>query len=67
MEHTRQVAFETVLRACGFGSLAIFCMMIGLSFEPCAAFQAGGPTAGESQSRCGEPVDESLPSEAQVP
>jgi hypothetical protein len=42
MEHMRRVAFETVLRACGFGSLAIFCIMIGLSFEPRAAFQAGG-------------------------
>ena len=42
MEHMREVAFETVLRACGFGSLAIFCVMIGLSFEPRAAFQAGG-------------------------
>ena len=42
MEHMREVAFGTVLRACGFGSLAIFCVMIGLSFEPRAAFQAGG-------------------------
>ena len=42
MEHMREVAFATVLRACGFGSLAIFCVMIGLSFEPHAAFQAGG-------------------------
>ena len=42
MEHMRQIAYETVLRACGFGSLAIFCVMIGLSFEPRAAFQAGG-------------------------
>ena len=42
MEHMRQAAFATVLRACGFGSLAIFCVMIGLSFEPRAAFQAGG-------------------------
>ena len=42
MEHMRRVAFETVLRACGFASLAIFCVMIGLSFEPRAAFQAGG-------------------------
>ena len=42
MEHMREVAFATVLRACGFGSLAIFCVMIGLSFEPRAAFQAGG-------------------------
>ncbi len=42
MEHMRRIAFETVLRAVGFGSLAIFCVMIGLSFEPRAAFQAGG-------------------------
>ncbi len=42
MEHMREVAFATVLRACSFGSLAIFCVMIGLSFEPRAAFQAGG-------------------------
>ena len=42
MEHMRRIAFETVLRACGFGSFAIFCVMIGLSFEPRAAFQAGG-------------------------
>ena len=38
----RRIAFETVLRACGFGSLAIFCVMIGLSFEPRVAFQTGG-------------------------
>ena len=42
MEHMRRIAFETVLRACGFASLAIFCVMIGLSFHPRAAFQAGG-------------------------
>jgi hypothetical protein len=42
MELMRRIAFETVLRACGFGSLAIFCVMIGLSFEPRMAFQAGG-------------------------
>ena len=42
MEHMRRIAFETVLRACGFGSLAIFCVMIGLSFQPRSAFQAGG-------------------------
>ena len=42
MDHMRRVAFETALRACGFASLAIFCVMIGLSFEPRAAFQAGG-------------------------
>jgi hypothetical protein len=42
MDDMRRIAFETVLRACGFGSLAIFCFMIGLSFEPRVAFQAGG-------------------------
>ena len=42
MEHMRRVAFETVLRACGFGMLAIFCVMIGLSFSPRVAFQYGG-------------------------
>jgi type IV secretory pathway VirB3-like protein len=42
MEHMRRVAFETVLRACGFGALAIFCVMIGMSFNPRLAFQAGG-------------------------
>ena len=42
MEHMREVAYATVLRACGFGSLAIFCVMIGLSFSPRSAFQAGG-------------------------
>jgi hypothetical protein len=38
----RRIAYETVLRACGFGSLAIFCVMVGMSFNPRAAFQAGG-------------------------
>lgn len=38
----RHVAYETVLRACGFGSLAIFCVMVGMSFMPRLAFQAGG-------------------------
>jgi hypothetical protein len=42
MEHMRRIAFGTVLRACGFGSLAIFCIMIGLSFQPRTAFLAGG-------------------------
>jgi hypothetical protein len=42
MELMRQIAFETVQRACGFGSLAIFCVMIGMSFDPRLAFQAGG-------------------------
>ena len=42
MEAMRQVAFATVMRACGFGSLAIFCFMVGLSFIPRLAFQMGG-------------------------
>ncbi len=42
METMRRVAFETVLRACAFGSLAIFCFMIGVSFAPRIAFTSGG-------------------------
>ncbi|MGE3146367.1 MAG: hypothetical protein AB7K35_12355 [Pseudorhodoplanes sp.] len=42
MEHMRRIAYETVLRACGFASLAIFCVMVGMSFHPRLAFQAGG-------------------------
>jgi len=42
MDNMRRVAYETVLRACGFGSLAIFCFMVGLSFAPRVAFQSGG-------------------------
>lgn len=42
MEPIRTIAYETVLRACGFGTLAIFCVMVGMSFDARAAFQAGG-------------------------
>ena len=42
MEHMRRVAYETVLRACAFASLGIFCVMTGMSFNPKLAFQAGG-------------------------
>jgi multisubunit Na+/H+ antiporter MnhB subunit len=42
MEEMRRIAFETVQRACLFGSLTIFCVMVGMSFEPRLAFQAGG-------------------------
>ena len=42
MESMRRVAFETVLRACAFGSLAIFCCMVGVSFAPGVAFKSGG-------------------------
>ena len=38
----RQVAFLSVQRACLFGALAVFCLMIGLSEEPRLAFKAGG-------------------------
>jgi hypothetical protein len=38
----RRIAYETVLRACGFASLAIFCVMVGMSFMPREAFQTGG-------------------------
>ena len=38
----RRIAEETVLWACGFGSLTIFCLMVGLSFAPVVAFQSGG-------------------------
>ena len=42
MEEMRRIAYTTVLRACAFASLAIFCVMIALSFLPRSAFQAGG-------------------------
>lgn len=42
LDNMRRIAFETVSRACAFGSLAIFCIMVGLSFEPRVAFQSGG-------------------------
>jgi len=41
-EYIRQIAYEIVLRACGFASLGIFCVMIGMSFDAHLAFQAGG-------------------------
>ena len=42
MEEMRKVAFASVARACGFGMLAIVCVMVGMSFDPRAVFQAGG-------------------------
>jgi len=42
MEHMRRIAYETVMRACSFASLGIFCVMVGMSFNPRLAFQAGG-------------------------
>ena len=41
MDHIRVIAYETVMRACLFGALAIFCVMVGLSFMPRVAFQTG--------------------------
>ncbi len=41
MEEMRRIAYETVLRACGFASLAIFCVMIGLSFLPRSRLPGG--------------------------
>jgi hypothetical protein len=41
MDHIRVIAYETVMRACLFGALAIFCVMVGLSFAPYVAFQTG--------------------------
>jgi hypothetical protein len=42
MEEMRKIAFACVARACGFGMLAIVCVMVGMSFDPRAVFQAGG-------------------------
>ena len=42
MDKMRQVAFLSVQRACLFGALAVFCLMVGLSDEPRLAFKAGG-------------------------
>jgi hypothetical protein len=42
MENMRRIAYETALRACAFASLAIFCVMVGMSFNPHLAFRAGG-------------------------
>jgi hypothetical protein len=42
MERMRQIAFQTVQRACLFGALAIFCLMVGLSYDLALSFKAGG-------------------------
>jgi len=42
MEEMRKHAFASVARCCGFGMLAIICVMVGMSFDPRAVFQAGG-------------------------
>ncbi len=42
MEKLRQVAFLSVGRAVGFAGLAIFTVMVGLSFDPLLALRTGG-------------------------
>jgi hypothetical protein len=42
MEEMRKIAYATVLRACSFGTLAIVCVMVGMSFDARLAFQGGG-------------------------
>jgi hypothetical protein len=42
LDHMREIAYQTVLRACSFASLGIFCIMTGMSFDAKLAFQAGG-------------------------
>jgi hypothetical protein len=42
MERMRRIAFQTAQRACLFGALAIFCLMVGLSDDLRLAFKAGG-------------------------
>ena len=42
MERMRRIAFQTTQRACLFGALAIFCLMVGLSDDLRLAFKAGG-------------------------
>jgi hypothetical protein len=42
MEEMRKAAFVSVARGCGFGMLAIVCVMVGMSFDPRAVFKAGG-------------------------
>jgi hypothetical protein len=42
MDRLREAALLSVGRACGFAALGIFCVMIGLSFDPLLMLQAGG-------------------------
>jgi hypothetical protein len=42
MERMRRIAFQIAQRACLFGALAIFCLMVGLSYDLRLAFKAGG-------------------------
>jgi hypothetical protein len=42
MEAVERAAYLSVGRACGFGALAIFCFVVGLSYDPNLATRAGG-------------------------
>lgn len=42
MEHMRRIAFETVLRATGFATLAICCTMFGMAYDIRLSFLFGG-------------------------
>jgi hypothetical protein len=42
MEDLRRVAYESVGKACGFATLAVFCVLIGLSYNPALATKTGG-------------------------
>jgi uncharacterized membrane protein YdfJ with MMPL/SSD domain len=42
MEKVRQAAYLSIGRAVGFAGLAIFTVMIGLSFQPVLALKSGG-------------------------
>jgi len=42
MDAIEKAAFVSVGRACGFAALAIFCTMVGFSYEPITAARVGG-------------------------
>lgn len=42
MESVERAAYLSVGRACAFSALAIFCFIVGLSFDPNLAARAGG-------------------------
>jgi hypothetical protein len=42
MDAVERAAYLSVGRACAFGALAIFCFVVGLSYDPNLATKAGG-------------------------
>jgi hypothetical protein len=42
MERLHEVALASLGKGCGFAALGIFCVMLGLSFDPLLMVQAGG-------------------------